>query len=450
MGMSRILIKRMRRWSALFLVLMIVAAFLAACGGGTANPPVSNVPTAAIVATPDTSTPPTPVPTMAPTQPTVAPVEPTATPVAPTPVPINPDYLEFGVVGHLYYTDRDRVLQLTKNAGFDWFRQQVVWMDIEDPVKGIYGWDELDRIVEAVNRFGIKLLVNVVRSPTAYNATNGLPDDPETLANFLEQMIRRYGNKIHAYEIWNEPNLAVENGGEIVPEDVGHYVEILKAAYTRIKSLNPDALVLAAASSSSGVTNPSIALSDQEFYRLMYTYNNGEARNYFDIQAVHPGGAANPPDTLWPDNPSYIPGCKPAPDRCWNDHETHYFRHVENVRKWMEQYGMGDKEIWITEYGWATPNNTPGYEFGNYVTPEQQAEYIRSAMLRVYDNYPFVGNMFLWNINFAVLWGEQGNPNHEQASFAILNPDWSPRLSYLRAQDTIAQIKMWQGRFVAP
>jgi len=221
MGMSRILIKRMRRWSALFLVLMIVAAFLAACGGGTANPPVSNVPTAAIVATPDTSTPPTPVPTMAPTQLTVAPVEPTATPVAPTPVPINPDYLEFGVVGHLYYTDRDRVLQLTKNAGFDWFRQQVVWMDIEDPVKGIYGWDELDRIVEAVNRFGIKLLVNVVRSPTAYNATNGLPDDPETLANFLEQMVRRYGNKIHAYEIWNEPNLAVENGGEIVPEDVG-------------------------------------------------------------------------------------------------------------------------------------------------------------------------------------------------------------------------------------
>jgi hypothetical protein len=437
------------------LLLLFLLPLLATCGGTT--PPNQSAggqtPTSAPTGAPaPTAEGQAQAPTTAPEQPTTAPDQPapsdqpTVGPPQPNTGPINPDYLEFGVVEHLYYTDRDRVLQLTQNAGFDWVRQQVVWRDIEDPTANIYGWEELDRIVETVHAYGRKLLVNVVRSPSAYNATNGLPDDPATLGRFLEQMAQRYGAKIHAYEIWNEPNLAHENGGNIVPEDVGHYVEVLKEAYTRIKAVNPEAVVLAAASSSSGVTDPNIALSDEEFYRAMYSYNGGEVRGYFDVQAVHPGGAANPPDTLWPENPSFIEGCTPAPDRCWNDDETHYFRHVENVRRWMEEYGMAEKEVWITEYGWATPNNTPGYEFGNFVSQEQQAEYITAAIRRAYEQYPFVGNLFLWNMNFAVLWDEQGNPDHEQGAFGILNPDWSPRPSYLAVQSLIAELKQKQER----
>jgi len=443
--------RRLHRYS-LAPVALALAVLIAACGG--AAPPDQSAGAPTQPAAPSSA----PAPTAAPNQPTAAPepstatapstapAQPSAAPAQPNAGPINPDYLEFGIVGHLYYTDRDRVLQLTQNAGFDWVRQQVVWRDIEDPDQKIFGWEELDRVVDTVNAYGRKLLVNVVRSPTAYNATNGLPDDPATLGRFMELMAQRYGSKIQAYEVWNEPNLAVENGGNIVPEDVGHYVEILKEAYTRIKAVSPDAIVLAAASSSSGVTDPNIALSDEEFYRLMYSYNGGEVRDYFDVQAIHPGGAANPPDTLWPDNPSFIEGCTPAPDRCWNDDETHYFRHIENVRAWMEQYGMADKETWITEYGWATPNNSPGYEFGNFVSREQQAEYISAAMRRTYEQYPFVGNIFLWNINFAVLWGEEGNPDHEQAAFGILNPDWSPRPAYLATQSLIAVLKQEQGR----
>ncbi|WP_129627119.1 hypothetical protein [Candidatus Oscillochloris fontis] len=435
--------KRSLRGYSSLLLLFLLVSLLVGCGSSQPTTPVGTIPTAAVITTPDTSAPAaTPVPTIA-TGATAVPVEvsptPEATdiPVIPTPPP-SEAYLEFGVVGHLYYTDRDRVLQLTQNAGFDWVRQQVVWRDIEDPVAGIYGWEELDQIVNTVNAYGRRLLVNVVQSPTAYNSTNGLPDDPKALGNFLEMMALRYGDKIDAYEIWNEPNLAHENGGNIVPEDVGHYVEILKEAYTRIKAVNPNAIVLAAASSSSGVTNPEIALSDEEFYRAMYTYNGGEVRDYFDVQAVHPGGSANPPDTHWPDNPSTADG--------WTTHSTFYFRHIEEVHTWMVEYGMANKPMWITEYGWATQNTTPGYEFGNQVSLEQQAEYITGAIRRTYEEYPWVTNMFLWNINFAVLWGERGDPLHEQASFAIINPDWSPRPSYLAIQGLIAELKQKQGR----
>ena len=100
----------------------------------------------------------------------------------------------------------------------------------------------------------------------------------------------------------------------------------------------------------------------------MYTYKDGMIRDYFDAQAVHPGGAANSPDWLYPD----LPGDRPG----WNDHPTHYFRHVENVRALMIAHGLGDRQIWITEYGWATPNTTPGFEFGNLLTFEEQADYL--------------------------------------------------------------------------
>ena len=145
-----------------------------------------------------------------------------------------------------------------------------------------------------------------------------------------------------------------------------------------------------------------------------------------DAQAVHPGGAANPPDTLWPINPSTARG--------WTDHPTFYFRHVENVRRLMVAHGLEDIPIWITEFGWATRNTTPGFEYGNQVSFEQQAEYIVGAMRLTEDQYPWVEAMFLWNLNFAILRARSGQPLHEQASFAILNADGSPRPAFLAIQ----------------
>jgi hypothetical protein len=238
---------------------------------------------------------------------------------------------------------------------------------------------------------------------------------------------------VHAIEIWNEQNLAHENGGYVSTEDAGHYVELLKAAYTRIKAVDPGIVVVAGPPASTAVNSPGIAVSDERYYRAMYRYNNGEIRNYFDVQAVHPGGSANPPDTLWPS--------KPSPAEGWTTDPTFYFRHIENVRALMEEYGLGDHQVWITEYGWATPNGSPGFEFGNQVSYERQAEFIVGAMRRTKEQYPWVGNMFLWNLNFAPVKASQGEPGHEQGSFGILNADYSPRPAYLAIQRYLAELR---------
>ncbi|MFL5807154.1 MAG: hypothetical protein ACJ8CR_36170 [Roseiflexaceae bacterium] len=401
-------------------------ATVAATATATPAPTAPPEPTA----TPTTAPSPTATPTAAPTAtatPTVVPTpEPTATPppqLGPggLPYPLKTAALEQGVAAHLFYINRALPLRRANEAGFGWVRQQIHWSDQEGP-PGRYAWGELDAVVDAVDRAGLKLLLSVVHAPRFYAISgHGMPRDPARLGNFVAALTKHYQGRVQAIEIWNEQNLAVENGGRVSIDDAGHYVELLKEAYTRIKAIDPSVYVIAGPPSSTGITKASVAVDDMTYFEAMYSYNGGEVRDYFDAQAVHPGGSANPPDTLWPDDPSTADG--------WTDHPTFYFRHVENVRALMERYGMGDHQIWITEYGWATHNSTPGFEFGNQVSLEQQAEYIVGAMRRTSEQYPWVGAMFLWNLNFATL-----RTRSEQSSFGILNSNGGPRPSFLAIQ----------------
>ena len=293
------------RMSAAALMLGIALPILAACGGSPepAVAPTPALPTAAVGANAPATSAPAPA-TAAPA--TNAP-DPTAAAPASTSTPKQ--NLEFGIVNHLYYTDRERVLTLDGIAGFDWVRQQVVWKDVEGP-QGTYAWGELDKIVDDVAAHKLKLLVNIVQAPSFYtpDGQNGLPQDPKALGDFVDAMAKHYGAKISAYEIWNEQNLAHENGGHVTVDSAGHYVDILVECYNRIKAANPAAVVLAGAPSSSGVNDPSLAVSDENYYRAMYKYKDGIIKSHFDAQAVHPGGSANPPDTMYPDNPSTAQG----------------------------------------------------------------------------------------------------------------------------------------------
>ena len=354
------------------------------------------------------------------------------------------DEVEFGVVSHLFYTDRNRVLTLAQIAGFDWVRQQIHWKDIEAS-PGVYYWDEVDKIIQDTAGFNVKLMISIVQAPDFYEPKHGMPTDPKPFGNLVANMIARYGGLITAVEIWNEPNLAVENGGRVDNQSVANYAEMLMEAYRRIKTARPYTYVIAAAPSSTGVNDVNIAMDDEKFLKSLYAYKNGIIKDYFDAQGVHPGAAANPPDTLWPKKPGNPVG--------WNNHQSHYFRHVEQIRKIMVDSGLAEKQIWLTEYGWATQNNTPGYEYGNNVSFQDQAQFTVDATNMVYKKYrdqtgrSWIGVMFLWNLNFAVLWGQSGNPLAEQASYAILNPDWSPRPTFIALQGVYQKIKKEQGKW---
>lgn len=324
------------------------------------------------------------------------------------------------------WQDRQRVLQLSKNAGVPWIRQQVRWMDLHDSSGAIY-WGELDRIVNDVSAAGMNLLISVVKAPSwaTPDGNNGLPSRAHLgdFSSFMGQMAARYRGRVQAYEIWNEENLAIENGGRVASAAL--YMDMLVGASEAIKASDPMAIVVSGAPSSTETNRSDIAISDVTFYRQMFA--DARFRSHVDAIGVHPGGQGNPPDTMWPDNPGPGPG--------WTNSREFYFRRIEDVRAAMLDYGLGDRQIWVTEFGWATANTTPGYGYGNNISFEQQAQWIVRAFQMGRHNYaPWVGAMFLWQLNFAVSWKYRGNELHEQASFGVIGGDWGPRPSYIAIQ----------------
>jgi hypothetical protein len=347
----------------------------------------------------------------------------------------------YGFNAHLYgqgtaWQDRNRVLTVSKNAGVNWIRQQVRWMDLHDVSGAIY-WAELDDIVADADANDVNLLLSVVAAPgwATSNGSHGMPTRAnfDSFAFFMGEMAKRYQGRVQAYQIWNEQNRACENGGDCARDggiggtvaSADYYVDLLAVAYNAIKANDPRAIVVSGAPTSTETNRVDIALSDTSYMSSMAS--NPKFRSHVDAVAVHPGGQYNPPDAMWPDNPGPGPG--------WQTSREFYFRRIEDIRGVLVANGMADKQIWITEFGWATANNTPGYEYGNSISQQTQAEWIVRAYEKGrYEYAPWVGAMFLWNLNFAVPWRAQGNEFHEQASFGVLNGDWSPRPAWYAIQ----------------
>lgn len=330
----------------------------------------------------------------------------------------------FGINGHMFYVNRPEVTDTLKDLGTRWFRQQIEWKDIEIQ-PGQYSWDELDKIVDSLYSQNVHILISPVKAPSFYSSNNGIPSDGNPFATFMGTMAKRYYGKVDAYQIWNEPNLANESGA---PIQVRKYVEILEKGSAAVRANDPFAIVVSAALSPTGVNDPNAAIDDVEYMKQLLAFNNGEVikNNYFDVVGAHTGSNLNPPDTLWPGQPGPGPG--------WQDHPSFYFRRIEGLYKAMQDGGAGNKQVWLTEFGWASsPNPAPGYEYAKFVSEQQQADYIRRAYEKMQNEYPWLGVSFLWQLNFG-LPSVTSNPNDEKVAWGILRRDGTKRPSYFVLQ----------------
>ena len=259
----------------LIIAVMIVGSALASCGPSapaatptpTKTPRPANVatntdqPTVAVPATEPptataaaaTATPPpadTPAPSATPgPAPTKGKPSPTARPPAPTPVVKAGDPMaspDFGIQAFLWWRPEvaDRDLQLVRDGGFTWVKQLVSWQDVEGAGKGQYDWGNLDRVVEQVQKYGLKLIVRVSQDPDRPFWAGNPPENAGHFADFLAAVASRYSGRIQAYQVWNEPNLAREWGGRR-PDPAG-YPRLLKIAYGAIKGVDPNAIIVTA------------------------------------------------------------------------------------------------------------------------------------------------------------------------------------------------------------
>ena len=352
-----------------FFSVVLLSSLLMACSGttGTATPTPTTAITPAITryATTPTAAPTatlaTSVATITVTGPPLG-VTATATAVPPTPTPTLPPHPPDPIRGiNVAKSDSAHIAPLS-DLGFTWVQTFLP---------------------PTVNLAPFKVLYRIALG----DAVSGKDEDIAQFSRVVEGVALEYGEFIDAYAVGNEVNLAREWKGQQPNPKV--YARLLTIAYARLKQADPTAIVVSAGLAPTGGDGNGFA-DDLGYARAILDAGAGNA---FDVYGFHPYGFAYPPEQ----NPSDS-----------NVRNGLTFRRAELHRKLLEEYGLAQKPMWATEFGWIIDPKEEGAactwpEFdGQKVSRQKQAEYVVQAFQYAKKNWPWMERMFLWNYDFSV------------------------------------------------
>ncbi|MCC6904688.1 MAG: hypothetical protein IT326_02525 [Anaerolineae bacterium] len=215
----------------------------------------------------------------------------------------------------------------------------------------------------------------------------GYPEDIEGWERGLRDLAAQLHNLgVDAVEIGNEANLAGEWGGS--KPNPQQFTDGLCRAYRAFKATAPDIIVVAGGLAPTVSTPDGMVVTDLDFAQQMFRYG---ARNCFDAWGYHPYGFNQPPEA------------DPARFEL-------VFRRTERMYRLLQNNGAGDRQIWITEFGWVRDpaeegkdcGSDPGFANFNWMKfpASVQAAYTQRAFEFADKNWPWAGPMFLWNLDW--------------------------------------------------
>jgi len=344
---------------------------------------------------------------------------------------LPPPHLGYGML--LAYPP-DNLVRV-KEAGFDWFKYFVYWNAIEPVRNGAYVWDTVNWRLDEACHHGLNLLLRVERhhddwTPIRDHEMDGWQAFFQALAAHIAQKRAACSTPYRvAVEVWNEPNLDFQWGYE--PVDPARYTEMVKRAYLGVKAADRTIPVVAGGLAPTGGLPEGRAMNDVAFLEAMYEHG---LKGHFDVISIHNYGFGGEPEDK---------------EYGWN---LLNFRRAEDIYAVMVAHGDGDRPVWSTEYGWLLDASTRGHpecvsewEGSGFawqrVTAQQQADYLRRSFEYADANWPWMGVMFVFNLDFSMLpWYPTCDP---MRWFSILNPDGSPRPAYTALQQMNKRPRSW-------
>jgi hypothetical protein len=292
--------------------------------------------------------------------------------------------------------DRTQTVADVQDLGAKWMRVTMSWSDVETS-KGTYSPSHWDTAIAAAATSGTKLLVTVYTSPSwaSGRAEDSAPPlNPADYANFMRYAAARWGDKVDAWEIWNEQNSSTfwSTG----PSPSG-YANLLKAAYPAVKSADPTALVVYG-----GVSHNDYRFIEQSYAAVP------DLGDYYDVMATHPypTPAYQPPESTWLDGDGRL--------------AVRAFSSYREIRNVMLANG-DDKPLWFTEFGWATTTLA-----GLGVSESAQAAYYTRAM-QCLEQDPYV-KVAIWYIYRNHAWAHDADTWLDQ--LGLVRTDFSRKPAY--------------------
>lgn len=264
---------------------------------------------------------------------------------------------------------------------FDWAQHQPT---------GIDDWNTLNvderwlREAQACDRE----VVAIVKATPAW-ATDGTPligvprglylevDDPGNLwARFIRRAAEYYAERgVRRFIIWNEPDISEDTYGYEFEGTLADYARLLEVAWRAARQGNPDAIIHMAGTTYWHDVNARQRLYVDRLLEHLSADPEAAANGYyFDVLTLH----------------------------IYFRSETVYTI-VREMQALLEQYGIPDKQIWITETN-ASPNLDPAWPVTRpnwQVTLEQQAAFlIHAAALGLAAGADSIGvyKFYDWNL----------------------------------------------------
>ncbi len=274
-------------------------------------------------------------------------------PAARVEAPTRTRPLLVGVAAHPLWAGTDARAELRRvvDSGARLVRIDVGWATLQPVARGRWSaWAlrRLSRVLRLAERFRLRTVLTVFGTPcwaTGRPRCRGRwwrrgvtalpPRRPDDYARALAALERRFGSRVAAWEVWNEPN---QRAFLVTGRPAVVYAGLLRAVAARV---NPEAVVLGGA----------IAEADPRFLEALYA-----AGATFDALSIHPYVGAG--------------GGGAVDDR------------LDAVRDVMRRHGDG-RPVWITELGWNTSARRGGPGWAEGVDEATQARRLTDAYARL-------------------------------------------------------------------
>jgi hypothetical protein len=301
-------------------------------------------------------------------------------------------------------------------TGARWVRVDFSWAAIQSQGPTRFNWAPWDAVVRAATARGLHVLGVVAYTPqwalpTSVNlATPGSylnpPAHPQAYGTFAGQLAARYGRRgVHAWEIWNEPNVRAFFRPQPNPAT---YTAMLKSAYVSIKHNDPGATVVSGGIAPCNSTNGIIAT------RWLQDLYAAGARGYFNAVGDHPYTFS-------------LGGGTAAVSMVWNVDPTS----PVILRSIMVAHGDSAKRIWGTEFG--APSVDPALPALNEAV---QANMIVQAYTR-WSTYAWVGPLMTYTLQDPA----SPDPANYGDWFGLLRSNGSPKPAFVGFEKVIAQTR---------